>query len=257
MQFGFVKYLYEQGFRPDAIYGTSVGSLNACGLAFQGIEGSEKFWASVKKNTDIFKFNLCAIFLRTTGLYNSKPLKKLMQKVVQGEPLCDAYACKVSLITGEVKYSHCKDSDYVDSVVASASIPTLVDAVGEWVDGGVREQAPLKQAIKDGAEKIVVVMCNPLKSNPDAGKVSNWAKNLLRTTELMSHEIFLNDIQNCLWYNRNPLPGKRAIELEVYAPEKLVIDSLDFNQEKIQPAIQYGYEQAKKGPLSNEDIENM
>lgn len=253
-QFGMLKYIIESGVRPHAIYGTSVGSLNSAGYAFNGIEGLEQVWKSIKKRSHVFKLNWKAIFLSSSGLCHAAPLKKIIEEYTKGTPQCDAYACKVHLETGEIKYTHCSDPDYVNSCVASASIPALCDDVDGWVDGGVREQTPLKQAIKDGATKIIVILCNPIKKDPDLSKKSNWVKNLLRSTDLMAHEIFLNDIQSCLYYNANQDPGKREVQIEVYAPEELVIDSLDFNQKKIQPAIQYGYEQAKKGPISNDYI---
>lgn len=257
MQFGMLKFLAEQGVKPHVIYGTSVGSLNSAGYAFRGIEGLEKVWASIKSKSDVFKFKFSSIFLLSSGLFHAKPLRKMLEANITGTPQCDAYSCKVNIETGEIKYTHCSAPDYADSCVASASIPALCEDVDGWVDGGVREQTPLRQAIQDGATKIIVILCNPIKKNPDYAKKSNWVKNLLRSTDLMAHEIFLDDIQTCLYYNRTRENGKREIMIDVYAPEQLVIEALDFNQEKIQPAIQYGYEQAAKGPLSNDFIEKL
>ena len=252
IQFGILKYLYERGLVIDSAYGTSVGSLNAAGLSFCGIEGMQKVWDSLKKKSDVFKFNWSTLILKSQGIFNASPLKKLLQKVLVGEPKIPAYACKVSLITGEIKYSSCYDSDYIDSIVASSSVPVLTDPVGEWVDGGVREQTPLKRAIDAGADKIIVILCNPYTENPEKGKVGNFLQNALRTSEILSHEIMINDIQSCLWYNKMELPGKRYIKLEVYAPEYLPLGTSDFTQDKIQAGIKHGYEVAQKGPIIKE-----
>lgn len=254
MQFGILKYLYEQGLTPDVVYGTSVGNLNGMGYAYVGISGVEKFWASVKKKSDIFKFNWKTLFFLSKGVYNANPLREKVEQCIKegGVPRIPCYSCCVNLKTGEIIYGEAGTANYADYVVASASIPAFNDPVNDLVDGGVREQTPLKKAIEDGAEKIVVILCNPLRQNPDEGKNGNWVENLLRTTDLMAHEIFLSDIETCRWYNANLEPGKRKIELEVYAPDKLVIDSLDFTQDKIQPAISYGYECAKNGPIIKE-----
>lgn len=257
VQFGMLKHIIEQGIRPHAIYGTSVGSLNAAGYAFKGIDGLQKIWNSIKKRSNIFKFNLKSILLISSGLFHTAPLRKLLEENTTGTPSCDSYACQVNIETGEIAYPHCKDVNYVDGCVASASIPALCEDVNGWVDGSVREQTPLKQAIKDGATKIIVILCNPIQRNPELAKKSNWIKNLLRTTDLLAHEVFLNDIQTCLYYNRTRENEKVEVQIEVYAPEKNVIECLDFNQEKIQPAIQYGYEQAKRGPLNNTYIESL
>lgn len=263
IQFGFIKYLYEQGLRPDAVYGTSVGSLNACGLSYVGIDGTERMWGKVKTISDVFKVNwfgplkrIIGFFFKSvkwSGIYNSKPLRKLVeQTIAEGQiPKIPAYACMVSLRTGEIKYVMAGEEGYLDAVIASTSVPVVSDLVGEWGDGGVREQSPLKKAIDDGADKIVVVLCNPYRENPPEGECGQIEQNLIRTTDILAHETFKNDIDNCIWYNRycNLIPGKRFIEIEVYAPETLIIDSHEFTAEKIKNAIAYGYEQAKKGPI--------
>lgn len=257
-QLGFIKYLFEKGLKPDVIYGTSVGSLNACGLSFHGVHGVEKVWANIKKKSDVFKFNWLSIILQSSGLYNAKPLRKIIEQNVKGfTPQIKAYSCSVNIETGEIDYCENNDPKYIDRTLASASIPTLNDDVDGYVDGGVREQSPLKKAIEDGADVIYLILCNPFKKNPDPGKKGHWLTNLIRTTDILAHEVFLNDVQNCLWYNRNPQPGKRHVDLVVYAPEKNIMDSLDFNQEKIQAGIKYGYEQAQKGSLNIEYMENL
>lgn len=255
VQFGILKYLYEKGLRPDVIYGTSVGSLNAAGLSFIGIDGLEKVWSSIQKMSDVFKFNWKVLIGKASGIYNGAPLRKIIQDVVSNnEPHILAYSCAVSLYSGEIGYFSCHDEHYVAATLASSSVPVLTEDVNGWVDGGVREQTPLKKAIEDGADKIVVVLCNPIEKNPNYDFVKNIIKTLLRTTDILGHEIFLNDIQNCIWYNENSITGKRKIELEVYAPQRLVISTHDFTQDKIQPAIKYGYEVAKNGPIDIEYI---
>lgn len=250
MQFGILKRLVENGLNPDAVYGTSVGALNAAGFAHLGIEGLQEVWNSIKARKHVFEFNLSALWFKSDGVFSSAPLRKLIDQAVSKPARIPAYACKVSLKTGEIAYSQSGSPDYAASVEASACIPGLTNVIdGEWVDGGVREQSPLKKAIVDGADKIVVILCNPVRENPDAGSAGNWVQNILRTTDIMAHEIFMNDVATCLHYNRHPALGKKQIELEIYAPHRLVIDSLDFTQDKIQPAINYGYEIAKLGPV--------
>lgn len=254
IQFGMLKYIIEQGIKPHVIYGTSVGSLNSAGYTFRGIAGLEKIWAGIKSRSDVFKFRFRSLLLLSSGLFYADPLRKLLETNTTGKPRCDSYSCKVNIETGEIKYTHCSEPDYADSCVASASIPSLCEDVDGWIDGGVREQTPLKKAIDDGATKIIVILCNPIKKNPDYVKKSNWVKNLLRSTDLMAHEVFLDDIRTCMYYNESKEEGKRDIMIEVYAPDELPLDSLDFNQNKIQPAIKYGYEQAKKGAVSLDKI---
>lgn len=251
MQFGILKRLVEQGLQVDAIYGTSVGNLNACGYAHAGLAGLEQFWGKIEKTSNVFKFNWSTLLFLSKGVYNAKPLRSLVQDCTNGKmPTIPCWSCAVEVESGKINYMKADGSAaFVDHVVASASIPGFAEPVNGMVDGGVREQTPLKKAIDDGYDKIVVILCNPWQADPDPDKNGNWVQNILRATDIMSHEIFLNDIQNCLWYNNNPSLGKKLIDLKVYAPEKLVIGSEDFSQDKIQPAIAYGYEQALNGPI--------
>lgn len=177
MQLGFLKYLHEQGLRPDAIYGSSVGALNGAGYAYMGLEKLEEVWFGIKSRSKIFSFNWkTLLFFQSGGIYNSTPLRKSIEKNIVGTPVCDVYVCKVSLITGEIKYGKSGEEDFIDSVVASSSVPGYSEPVGEWADGGIRQQSPLSRAIQDKPDKIVVILCNPLKDLPAYGKVGSIFK---------------------------------------------------------------------------------
>lgn len=63
---GAVRYLYDQGIRPTAICGTSVGSMNALKLAegepgpaggdpLQGLAGLENIWLGLQANADMWQ----------------------------------------------------------------------------------------------------------------------------------------------------------------------------------------------------------
>jgi len=250
-QFGVLKYLIERGFTPNAVYGTSVGALNAAGYGYQNIGGLEEVWNNIKGKSDILKFNWSSFILRSTGLYNTKPLRKILEKNIIGQPICDVYACKVNLLTGDIVYSKHTDSDFISSVEASASIPGIMSPVDdEWVDGGIREQTPLKQAILDGAKKIIVVLCNPWEYNPVKTKCGNWLQNSLRAVDILSHENFLSDISLCLEKNKDS--EYEYIKMEIYAPLQHLNDALDFSPDKIKENIKLGYETAQLGPLKTD-----
>jgi NTE family protein len=257
-QVGVLQYLLEQGLRVDAAYGTSVGALNIIGLAFQGIDGLVAIWKNIHKKSDIIKFNWSNLWLCADGIYNTKPLAKIIDRHVVGKPTIDATVCAVNLETGmilhdTVKRDHTIHSQFKKSVLASASIPFAMSPVDNvWVDGGVREITPLKQAIEDGAEKIVVILASPLSEDPEIQTVSKSSflkmfKVGLRTIDIMSHEVFVNDIRQCL--KKNNKPGYRTIEVEVYAPNRLVLNTYDFDDEKIKQGMEQGYLLAQKGSI--------
>jgi predicted acylesterase/phospholipase RssA len=57
---GAVRYLYDQGIRPNILCGTSVGAINAAKLAegegdpTQGLPGLESIWLGLKQNSDMY-----------------------------------------------------------------------------------------------------------------------------------------------------------------------------------------------------------
>ena len=56
--------------------------------------------------------------------------------------------------------------------------------------------------------------------------------------------------KKCLKYNRDP--SKKKIDLCVYAPDKILHDTLDFSPDKIALAIYEGLKKFKLGPINLE-----
>jgi len=248
--------------KPSALYGTSVGALNATGLAFLGIVGLHKVWMDIRNDKDIIKGGgpfriLKALLKRGRGAYSTKPLRAKIEGIVNGKtPAMKAVACRVSLTSGAIDYVESTPQNpnhaaFIDAVHASASIPIIMDTVHEWVDGGVREVAPLKRAIDEGAERIYVIMANPSRENPDYhGRVGGLINIAKRTIEIMCHEIIVNDLRTCHRYNcKAGALGKRVVEVIVYAPPILLLDTLDFKPDRIRAAIQQGREEVARGPV--------
>jgi predicted acylesterase/phospholipase RssA len=247
-QVGVLKKLTEKGIIPDVIYGTSVGALNAAGYSYIGIDKLEEIWLKIKRNSDIIKFQLGTIFFTTKGLYSTAPLRSLLESFIQGTPSIKTtpVVCVNNLYTGSVVYIDpltCPryGMTFVDAVLASASMPLAMEPVNDvWVDGGVRETVPLRIAIDEGAVDIYVICCSPWKRNSEASKeIKNWLNVGARTLDILTHEIFINDIQCCL--RTNDVKGKRRVNLHLYAPNETFIDTLDFKPEKIRIGISKGY----------------
>lgn len=247
-QVGVLKQLLEKGIIPEATWGTSVGAINSSVLAYAGIETLEKFWLDIKGNSDIVRFQLGTVFLSTKGLYSTKPLHNLLKDVINGFPQSKIHphVCMTNALTGQISYTDpwtcgMYGMSYDEAVLASASFPLAMEPVfGIWIDGGVRETVPLREAIDKGYDDIYVILCNPWERNPRTLKeIKNWLNVGARVLDLLTHEIFINDVQNCL--RCNDLDEKNHINIHIYAPDKLVVDTLDFNPEKIEKGIEKGY----------------
>ncbi len=247
-QIGVLKRLTEKGVIPDVLYGTSVGALNAAGFAYSGIDAIENVWKQIQGKNDIIRFQVGSLLFRTKGLYSTSPLRKLVESVVKGKPLPKAVpvVTVAHTETGEVKYITPKNArnhnmTFIDAVVASASMPFVMEPVKSvWVDGGVRETVPLRQAITDGATEIYVIMCSPWVRNPEIKtNIISWLEVMVRMVDLFTHEIYINDIQDCL--DDNDKPEKKNIKIHLFAPDHVYVDTLDFSPDKISEGIKIGY----------------
>lgn len=245
-QVGVIQQLVSQGVRPDVIYGTSVGALNAVGYAYAGLTGMSKIWSSIQGRGDILSLNWWKLPW-SEGMFSMKPLRRIIENAVQGAPMCDVAVCVNDLFTGRTEYYYNSrmDQDIFRMMVeASASIPGVMEPVsGRFVDGGVREQTPLMQAILDGADRIFVILCNPRVVNMQDTWKPSWPKGLsfiMRALDVMEHDVFVNDIALCS--ERNKIEGFKNVELHWYAPDTVLYDSLEFNPAKIAQAMALGLE---------------
>lgn len=247
-QVGVMRRLTERGIIPDAVYGCSVGALNATAYTYAGVDEMEKVWLGINRRSDIVTFQLSAIALMSRGLFSTKPLRKLIDKIVRKYPVptITPTAVITHIETGEVGYVTPHNADnykmsYVDAVVASASMPFVMEPInGVWVDGGIRETVPLSKAIHDGATDIYVVVCNPwVRDLDEVERVSNWFNVVTNMIDILTHEVFINDVQTCL--HENDVGEKRHINLHLYAPEKKITGTLDFDPDSIRDGITRGY----------------
>jgi NTE family protein len=243
---GVLKQLEKLGIRADVTYGTSVGALNATGYAYVGVRGIEKVWLNIRSKRDILKFQWGTLLLKTKGVYSTAPLRKLVDGIVTDNPqYAMPHVCFTNLETGAIEYKSPLrplegSLSFVDAVIASASMPMAMNPVKNvYVDGGVREVTPLKRAIMDGVDEIYVLLCSPYRKNLAAEKdMNNWLCYGYRSFSLAMHEIFLNDIIKCMYYNSRS--DKKIIGMHIYAPKEEFVSTLDFNPKKIRQGILLG-----------------
>jgi len=103
----------------------------------------------------------------------------------------------------------------------------LVDIKGmEYLDGGVMEHVPLRQAIKDGAEEIDVIILRPNYSEiEDIWSSKNLATVAMRSLELLMKEISDSDL---IIGELQSYVGKNITINLYFAPEDLTGNSLVF-----------------------------
>ena len=260
---------------------------------------------SIKGNYSVYaeRVGFIGLAAGADSLYSLEPLRTLINSLIDFEAIRnsgrDFKVGTVSLVSGQYSDWGPTDEHFVEKVVASASIPVvfpyvdLKDKREVLVDGGVRNISPLSSAFEAGPDEIYVLLTSRLvregREFPDSGVQAhdydqwddNWVGTkvsgldvLKRTIEILTDEIYLDDIRGALHWNEvaksiealtqssrlQPLPEgtKRAIEsveqslkdvkkrhvpLYVIAPQQWYGDentSTEFSPRLIVQAIEHG-----------------
>lgn len=244
IQAGITKSLIHQGIVPDLTIGVSSGSVCASSYSYLGSDGLVDLWNSIDNILDVFGFNYN--FLWKNGFLNSKPLSKRVSKIVHDNPLCETIVSKLNIETGEVRYISNKKvskQEFIDSVVASIAITTLVEDKDGWVDAGSRVLTPIDQAVNAGATDIYIITGRPME-------LSYWRRPKgflslfkfgLRALDISLYELMLRDINN--WINDSEKIVKNNLNITLLQPKKFIFESTEFSKCKI--GTEYGYNEHK------------
>lgn len=180
-QIGVWKYLVERNWMPDIICGTSVGAINAVGIA-SGLDPETliRLWTTHNRR-EMYRLNLVpflSYFLSGRAL---KPLldTRLLQQVVSDHLDFNALKNSRTKVVISAVNIHTARSCFFDNsqiglehVMASSALPILfpwhdIDGVPHW-DGGVMTNIPLQPALDFGADEIIIAMLSPIGHTPQA-----------------------------------------------------------------------------------------
>jgi predicted acylesterase/phospholipase RssA len=263
-QSGALSAIHDLKVEYHALYGSSVGSINGTQFHSGNIEGMINFWLQIKTR-DLLKTSPLDYFnaLKRGWLRDSSPLKSFLEKNIDFTALknnprqfwinATDYTNKKPF-TREVKSldSH----EIVDVVLASASPPIYMPMVkydGRYLcDSGLTNNFAITQAIEDGCDEIVLVLC----TNPNLGiQKPDGLFDILGESFGLSMNTYLERETKCVnkvnqlidSIKSNPRPKK--INLIVIAPEQeFNFSFLDFDFKGIdrRQVIDAGYRQAMK-----------
>lgn len=239
IQAGITKSLINSGIKPDLTIGVSSGSICASSYSYLGEDGLLDLWNSIDSILDVFGFNYG--FLWKNGLLNTKPLNSRVQSIVHDDPICESIVSKLNIETGEVKYVSNKKStkqEFIDSVVSSIAITTLVEDKDGWVDAGSRVLAPIDHAVSLGCSDIYIICGRPME-------LQYWEKSRgflslfkmgLRALDISLYEVMFRDIQN--WIYDPKKIRNHNINIILLQPKELIFESTEFKKCRI--GTQYG-----------------
>jgi NTE family protein len=289
-QAGAVKAVLETGFAPDIITGISVGSLNGTFIANEagrmlqdGPDGRVDwpqvgqylydFWkqnitspASIVTKRNIFALLFQLLFKKFRGVRSSKPIDTLIDKNASMEYLrasgIELAVGVANLVTGKIMYAEPRDDSFLDYLKGSKAIPIVMPHVTinneTFLDGGLRDSAPLRTAIKKGATEIICVLCHSKELAEEQVDPGNLIRLGSRLADIHSNETINNDIEFAEYCNAflpgdgspkqdEPFKGYRKLNIKTIRPDTEVQLNLEtFTGEDILRVMNQGYDTAKK-----------
>ncbi|MER3399709.1 MAG: hypothetical protein C4313_01010 [Thermoflexus sp.] len=235
---GAVRALFEAGWTPEILVGTSIGAVNAAALAAGWTpERLADFWRGLRTG-HVHRLH----FRFWESLFTTAPLRATLLRHLDFDRLNDPQnprtllvlatdirrGCPVVFATRPVPKAQAVRVG-PEHLLASCSIPWIYPAthVGEgffW-DGAVMANTPLNAAIEAGADEIVVVLLAPMP-----GEAGGWPRPrhplhvLAMVLDLALLATFENDYRQLLAVNqavRRGQPWKpthREIRCRIIAP---------------------------------------
>lgn len=312
---GALKYLVgELGLSFDVLAGTSTGALITPMIAAQGKDALatlEKEYTTVTTRDILSGLPTVRVITGKPSLYDSDPLEKRIRTHITDDvfrTLRDGprqlAVTTVDLRDGKLVYFQTgpriqtdepvvqvtSREQLVRAVYSSASIPVAMPPVVNtrdghpedgYVDGGVREYAPIEVAIDAGATDICcIILAPPFEKRPLYTKRFGSVVDVLqRTLDMLTEEVGASDVKMSQLYTRgrvyldrvrdglaregvseevlhrafdesgvpNPFAGKVAVSLRIIRPpEMLRGDTIKFDPEDMRWNLEYGYKCAKE-----------
>jgi len=280
-QVGALKALSESGRSWNSVHGISVGALNAAWFAMLkpedqpgSIGGLLAIWNGIKTSSDIYKpwapLGINYIMSMWKGSLNSgAPLRALVTKMWDSEK---AKASGVKLTVGCCSLTTTRyhsilgdNPKILEYILASSHLPLVFEPLlideEVWVDGGLRHQIPIIEAIKENPDEIDVIITQPIlnfkTSRCPNSEVKSAPQVSMRAANIFSDQIYFED---CMAIVRliNGEGKKHHIKVNFYFPSKLpAIDSMNFDGVSIQKVIQMGYEETKAKMALNKQFSDI
>ncbi|WP_164118650.1 patatin-like phospholipase family protein [Sphingorhabdus sp. Alg239-R122] len=279
------ELITNRGVRFDIFAGVSTGAIQALGGAMNDMPALLDQWLSIKRNSDIYRkrpLGAASALFGSDSLYNAKAIKKKIKDFADPEKLRRSRrklrVGVVNLTTGDYVDIDEKNPNIGDWVYASSAQPPFFQPLktsdgAKWVDGGVRDIAPLSSAMKLKPRALLVILASPREAPIVPGKTYDDLVEIgLRSVEILTGEIARSDVGNAMLINDllaargmqlrklmdtglsgeqiaqvlAPLDTQLArynfapVQIIEPAPEVAFSDALDFKPSRIRAAIEAG-----------------
>ena len=154
--------------------------------------------------------------------------------------------------TGKSEYLDGKKLDKTNAIVkATCAIPLMFPPVSingeEYYDGGICDPIPVRKALADGNEKLLIILTRPKEYEKKLGSNNKIAARVLKNKYpnlieplLTRHEKYNETVRFCDELERQ---GKAIV---LRPADEGIIDSMEKDVDKIVACYQYGYQLAER-----------
>lgn len=268
----------EGGYRWTRVFGVSVGALNGTLIAQRRYDRLQELWRTVREGDVYRRFSWPVVAWRIAvrrklGFYDNSPLRELIIREGSGHPfLVPAHAGRVSLVSGTYSLADSSDPEFLEAVWHSATLPAIWEPVGPpaWVDGGLRNIAPLGDAVDLDPPEVVAVLTAPAEIEPAdrPGSIVDVVRRAV--AEIAINEIVLNDVSTFVRINQLVLQAEqqgailrgpdgkpyRYIPITVVLPQEPLGGVLDFSPDVLAARVRAG-EAAARDALREQDEQRL
>ena len=254
------KLIREGEIKYDIIGGTSTGALMSTLAYFGKIRELKDIYTTISTDKLLTKNSIRQAFDRGAFMdtdrleefVNKKVTRDMFEKIKSAKLV---YFATVCLETGEVVYFHLNDmvtdgdyklykifryEEYIRAIMASSNQPILMPYIRildkHYVDGGVRENIPIRGALYNGATEIDVISMTPKNIKYDF-KPGNLLSIISQTIKIATDDVLQNDIENAV-----RVAKEKGVTIRLFRPEKKlpIKDDLEFNPGEMDACLNLG-----------------
>lgn len=202
MQVGALRALFEAGYKPDLLVGTSIGAVNAAGLAFwgtnqDGITALEQAYQKMEEGHLMDQRPDQLAFRALSGRPNHHASQRVADLAVSMGIKPDirfdqATHARLAMIGSDLEtgktviYGQDLSQSVLDGLLASTAVPPWFAPVEKddqfIIDGGILSNLPIEPALTLGATEIIAL---DLMNDP-----APLPKNVLKATQQLEKLIF-------------------------------------------------------------------
>lgn len=284
---GAILSIVEAGFCPDAVLGISTGALsaaflvNALGAKTDQAPTNLHWVEAASEFVDFYRTRLSSpemlvhprswiaiawhiLWHTFDGVFDTTPLHRLIRQTLSEGTLRRARVQlrvgAVDMGSGQIRYVGADHPDIVEFTYASTAEPLLMPAVriggADYYDGGIRDLAPVGNAINLGATEIVAVVCQPRVLDRQTFPRGHVVAMASRLVDVVTNEIVVNDLRAVERVNQVVRAGDSMNMFgREYAPiqwrlveptSEIRVDIRNFTRADIERMIEQGREMGRR-----------